>query len=159
MSGPDKKKLDKMIWQLREGWGESTRVDAARDLGWIGTEAAEEAVPELTNALLHDKSENVRLEAAIALQWIGSKASTAIPALAKALQEDESEKVRERAAIVLQGLCNHVKGVVHIIDIASKKDKSIHVREAAENSLLKIAEKLGYDTKEQLLKACKKQNK
>ncbi len=43
MSGPDKKKLDKMIWQLREGWGESTRIEAARDLGWIGTQAADEA--------------------------------------------------------------------------------------------------------------------
>ena len=65
MSGPDKKKLDKMIWQLREGWGESTRIEAARDLGWIGTQAADEAVPELIKALLEDKSENVRVEAAI----------------------------------------------------------------------------------------------
>jgi HEAT repeat protein len=95
------------------------------------------------------------LEAAISLQWIGTKASDAIPALAKALQEDESEKVRERAAIVLQGLGDHVKNVVPVIDLASKKDKSIHVREAADKTLTKIAEKLGFETKEKLLKACK----
>ena len=75
MSGPDKKKLDKMIWQLREGWGESTRVEAARDLGWIGTEVAEEAVPELIKALLDDKSENVKRGNREKLfqrkQWIG----------------------------------------------------------------------------------------
>ena len=76
--------------------------------------------------------------------------------MAQALQEDESEKVRERTAIVLQGLGKNVKNVVPIIEQASKKDKSIHVREAAEASLVKIAEKLGYESKELLLKACKK---
>ena len=112
MSGPDKKKLDKMIWQLREGWGESTRIEAARDLGWIGTQAADEAVPELVKALLADKSENVRVEAAISLQWIGVNASKSIPALVKALREDHSEKVRERAAIVLQGMGEVVQNAI-----------------------------------------------
>ena len=74
MSGPDKKKLDKIIWQLHEGWGESARMEAARDLGWLGTQAADEAVPELIKALQDDKSENVRVEAAISLQWIGLQA-------------------------------------------------------------------------------------
>lgn len=159
MSGPDKKKLDKMIWQLREGWGESTRVEAARDLGWIGTDVAEEAVPELIKALLDDKSENVRVEAAISLQWIGAKASQAAPSLCKALREDQSEKVRERAAIVLQSMSESTIDVVSILEKARVGDKSMQVRQAATTALEKLAEKYGCCDTTELIKMFKKKKK
>ena len=159
MSGPDKKKLDKMIWQLREGWGESTRVEAARDLGWIGTDVAEEAVPELIKALLIDKSENVRVEAAISLQWIGAKASQAAPSLCKALREDQSENVRERAAIVLQSMSDSASEVVIVLEKARVEDKSMQVRQAATTALEKLSEKFGCSDTAELIKLFKKKKK
>ncbi|MHA1211702.1 MAG: HEAT repeat domain-containing protein [Candidatus Heimdallarchaeota archaeon] len=155
MSGPDKKKLDKMIWQLREGWGESARIEAARDLGWIGTQAADEAVPELIKALLGDKSENVRVEAAISLQWIGSKAIKSLSPLIKALREDPSEKVRQRAAMVLLCMGKSALKALPELYLASRDDKSVLVRDAANESLEKLAEKFEHASIDALLKANK----
>ncbi|NHJ39962.1 MAG: HEAT repeat domain-containing protein [Asgard group archaeon] len=130
-------------------------MEAARDLGWIGTDAADEAVPELMKALLEDKSENVRVEAALALQWIGTKAQEAVPALVQALNEDQSEKVRERAALVLQGMEKNNGNAVKALFDASKNDKSNQVREAAVKTLEKLAMKFEYKSTSELLKSNK----
>jgi len=74
------------------------RKMASVAMGAIGPDARP-AVPNLTNALLHDEEPSVRRLAAMSLSQVG--APEAIPALEQASEEDDDDDVRETAADAL----------------------------------------------------------
>ncbi|MBD3189721.1 MAG: hypothetical protein GF308_03715 [Candidatus Heimdallarchaeota archaeon] len=160
MSTRESRKIQRLITKLTEGWGENIRIEAARSLGWLGPDNPDRIVPALTEAMLTDRSESVRLEAVLGIQWIGFKACSAIPDLVRALQKDESEKVRTRIAIVLQRIgCKEAETAVPALISVYRKDKSKEVRKETQTALKKIASELGFENHKKLIKKYSSQKK
>lgn len=105
----------------------ATRLQAAADLGKVGTTAA---LPGLAQAL-HDADPRVRRLAALGLGGLGPRAESAVPALVDALHDAEPA-VRRRAAEAL----GEVRSVGAVFGLqAALADTDAGVRRAARTSL------------------------
>jgi HEAT repeat protein len=91
------KSTDELVKDLKSG-EERDRLVAVRLLPQRKGDA-DRAVPALAEAL-KDKSEDVRLSAAIGLGYFGEQAKDAIPAL-QAVQHDPDARIREAAGVAL----------------------------------------------------------
>jgi HEAT repeat protein len=92
-----KKSTDELIKDLQSS-EERDRLIAVRLLAERKGDATK-AIPALTEAL-KDKSEDVRLSAAIGLGYFGEQARVAIPAL-QAAQRDKDGRIRDAAGVAL----------------------------------------------------------
>lgn len=108
-------------------------------------------LPALLKALAEDPRDMVR-------QWVVDvlakmNAKQAVPELIKALKEDEFDGVRSVAASVLAAIGENPEEIVPALAKALKEDKSERVTRSADMWLRKIAEQLGYNSIEDLIKA------
>jgi HEAT repeat protein len=108
------------------------RIDAADDLGLIGSPAAA-AVPALCKLMERDPDPLARIAGARALAGIDPKNEKAIPILALAL-EDRTGKVRRRAAQLLGDLGPGARSAVDAL-IKASKDSDPTVSWAAVDAL------------------------
>lgn len=125
------------------------RREAARALGWSGTEARE-AELELVGMLKGDANADVREKAADALAGIGAEAAASRAALIEAVKADPAERVRSHAFLAFEAVGSPPAERVAFLASQARAGKSEPERDLARQRLGRCG-KPGFQALEEIM--------